>query len=827
MTTRYCNRCRSANSDTARFCMNCGTPISDPGEDATATLDQPGELLAPGLTFAGRYLIIEELGRGGMGRIYRAIDKLIEDEIALKLISPEIAADRRTLEQFGRELKIARRIVHKNVVRMHDLSEDRGIHFITMEYVPGQDLKGLMRQAGRLTVAKTLFLAGQVCRGLAEAHRLGIVHRDLKPGNIMIDREGNARIMDFGLALSFAADQSGEVGLAGTPAYMSPEQLDGREVDPRADIYALGVILYEMLTGRRPFMGETPADIIAKHSGEPPPDPAALNPQIPVSLARLILRCLKDDRDERFPDAKALLAGMEEVETELPPETRTGGGPAAEAGKKRARKRWAAGVVAAFLLLAAAAAAMFLMGRRDRIESIAVLPFETAASGADAEFLSEGITEGVISRLTLLPSLKKVTALSSVFRYRGRTVDPQDAGRELGVDAVLVNRLIRSGEESRLLVELMRVRDNARIWGDQYPYKAADVFSVQEEIANSIADELRLNLTGEERRRVARSYTASYDAFYAYIQGRYFWSKRTAADLQTAITHFERAVQIDPNYALAYAGLSYVYCILPDYGTVPPNEAYPKARENALRALQIDEKLAQARLALAQIYRRYDWNWAAARAEYELAIKYDPNDAQAHHWYGYDLMCIGRFDEAIKEILRARDLDPFSPVINRNLGQALFRAGRYDEALKILHETLASAPTFSFLHFYIGETYLSLGRFHEALQEFEAEAEIQKGLVPRVDVWIGIAYFKLGRPDMTRTLLEALLERRKQSYVSPTILAILHFLLGRTDEGFRLLDEACDEHDGEILLMRIEPAFDIVRSDPRFAAILKRVGLDA
>ena len=283
MTTRYCTRCRSANSDTARFCMNCGTPMSDPGEDATATLDQPGALLAPGLTFAGRYLIIEELGRGGMGRVYRAIDKLIDDEIALKLISPEIAADRRTLEQFGRELKIARRIVHKNVVRMHDLSEDRGIHFITMEYVPGQDLKGLMRQAGRLTVAKAIVLAGQVCRGLAEAHRLGIVHRDLKPGNIMIDREGNARIMDFGLALSFAGDQSGEVGLAGTPAYMSPEQLDGREVDPRADIYAVGVILYEMLTGRRPFMGETPADIIAKHNGEPPPDPAALNPQIPAS----------------------------------------------------------------------------------------------------------------------------------------------------------------------------------------------------------------------------------------------------------------------------------------------------------------------------------------------------------------------------------------------------------------------------------------------------------------------------------------------------------------------------------------------------------------
>ncbi len=798
----------------------------DPGEDATATLVEPGGVLDPGSTFAGRYLIIEELGRGGMGRVYRAIDKLIDDEIALKLIRPEIAADRRTLEQFGRELKSARRVVHKNVGRMHDLSEERGIHFITMEYVPGQDLKALMRQTGRLTVGKALFLAKQVCSGLAEAHRLGIVHRDLKPGNIMIDREGNARIMDFGLALSFAGDQSRELGLAGTPAYMSPEQLDSREVDPRADIYAVGVILYEMLTGRRPVAGETPAAIIAEHRSEPPPDPAALNPQIPVPLARLIMRCLKKDRDERFPDAEALLAEMEKVEAKLSPETRTGGGPAAVAGKEKARKWWPAAVAAAFLILAAVAAIVILKGREGRIESIAVLPFETVASGGDAEFLSEGITEGVISRLTLLPSLKKVTALSSVFRYKGKTVDPQAAGRELGVDAVLVNRLIRNGEEVRLLVELMRVRDNGRLWGHQYPYKAADVFAVQEEIANSIVDELRLNLTGEERRRVARSYTASYDAFLAYIQGRYFWNKRTAADLQTAITHFERAVQIDPNYALAYAGLSYTYCILPDYGTVPPNEAYPKAKENALRALQIDEKLAHARVALGEINRRYDWNWAAAEAEYKLAIKYDPNDALAHHWYGYDRMCIGRYDEAIKEIRRARELDPFSLVINRNLGQALFRAGRYEEALKTLLETLAIAPNFIHLHFYIGETYLSLGRFQEALQEFEAEAKIQKGTLPRVDVWMGIAYFKLGRPEKTREILDALLARRKQSYISPTILAILHFLLGRTEEGFRLLDEALDEHDSEIRMIRVDPAFDVVRSDPRFTVILKKAGFD-
>ncbi len=402
-----------------------------------------------------------------------------------------------------------------------------------------------------------------------------------------------------------------------------------------------------------------------------------------------------------------------------------------------------------------------------------------------------------------------------MFRYKGKTVDPQTVGRELGVDAVLVNRISHRAEEVSLIVELIRVRDNSRLWGGRYPYRAADVFTVQEQIVSSITEGLRLNLTGEERRRMVRSYTDNYEAFYAYTQGRYFWNKRTAEDIQKAITHFERAVQLDPNYALAYAGLSYAYCVLPDYANVPPNTAYTKAKENALRALQIDPKLAQARIALAQLHRRYDWDWAAAEAEYKLALEYDPNDALAHHWYGYDLMNMSRYDEGIKEIRRARELDPFSLVINRNLGQALFRAKRYDEALTVLRDTLRTAPTFNYLHFYIGEVYLNTGKLQEALQEFQAEKTLQKSWAPRIDVWIGIAYFKLGQRDKTREILDGLLELRKQGFVPPTLLAILYFTLGRNDEGFRMLDEACDEHDSEIRQLRTDPAFDSIRGDPK------------
>ena len=384
MTTRYCSHCRFGNSDTARFCANCGTPMSDPGDDATITIDQAGAALASGSIFAGRYLIIEELGRGGMGQVYRAIDKLINDEIALKLIRPEIAADERTLERFGHELKIARKIVHRNVGRMHDLAEDRGSHFITMEYVPGQDLKGLMRQTGRLTVSKAIALTKQICEGLAEAHRLGIVHRDLKPGNIMIDREGNARIMDFGIALTAAGEKAGDAGRwVGTPAYMSPEQLEGLDVDRRADIYALGILLFEMLTGRRPYVGETPASVALKQKSEAPPDPQTLNPEIPPPLARVILRCLERDPDKRFPDAEALRAELDRIEAGRDAEGRPAGAAPSGPGKTKARKKLVLPAAAALALLAVASAILILIepgaGRSNRSPSFPSRPPRSAA----------------------------------------------------------------------------------------------------------------------------------------------------------------------------------------------------------------------------------------------------------------------------------------------------------------------------------------------------------------------------------------------------------------------------------------------------------------
>jgi eukaryotic-like serine/threonine-protein kinase len=826
VTTRYCPACRFRNSDASHFCSNCGGPLSDPSEDATATIDPAEGRLASGTVFAGRYLILEELGRGGMGQVYRAIDKTIDDEIALKMIRPEIAAEGGTLERFGRELKIARRIVHKNVGRMHDLAEDRGYYFITMEYIPGQDLKGLIRQTGRLTVSKALSLAKQICQGLGEAHRLGIVHRDLKPGNIMIDREGNARIMDFGIALSFTGDKArGDGRCVGTPAYMSPEQLEGKDIDRRADIYALGILIFEMVTGRRPFAGETLATLALKRKHEPTPDPLELNPQIPAALARVIMRCLEPDREKRFPDAETLLAELERIEAGLSAEERSDTGRAPRAEGSRSTRRWPLRIGGALGFLAVAAAIAILLGRGGTIDSIAVMPFELAAAGADAEYLSEGITENIISRLAVLPSLKKVIALNSVFRYKGRTVDPQTVGRELAVDALLISRVTRRGEEISLIVELIRVRDGSRIWGRQIPFRLSELLSVQGQIANSITDELRLNITGEERRRMSRSSTTIYQAFYAYTEGRYFWNKRTPADIRQAIAHFERAIQIDPQYALAYAGLAQAYCVLPDYGGIAPNEAYPQAKSYAFQALKIDDKQAQARVALAQIYRRFDWNWAAARAEFELAIRYDPNDASAHHWYGYDLMCVGRHDEAIRQYVRARELDPYSLVIARNYGQALYRAKRYDEAMDVLKTALQSTPEFGFLHFYIGKIHMSQGRYQDALREFQTEKELSKGWSHQIDPWIGVVYVRMGQPQEARKILDQQLELRKRRFISPTLLAILYFELGQKEQGFEMLDKAYEEHDHETRQLRIETAFDSVRSDPRFIADLKKMGL--
>jgi serine/threonine-protein kinase len=712
---------------------------------------------------------------------------------------------------------------------MYDLNEEKTTHYISMEYVPGEDLRSMIRMTKQLSVGTAISIVKQICEGLAEAHRFGVMHRDLKPSNIMIDKDGNARIMDFGIARSLKAKGVTASGvMIGTAEYMSPEQVEGREADQRSDIYSLGVIFYEMVTGRIPFEGETLLSIALKHKTEQPRNPKELNTQLHENLAYLILKCMDKDKERRYQTAAELLSELSEIEKDITTAERAIPDRKLKA-EKVGRMKWKRvllyGSGSVILILLIMAGISSLTERWRPIESIAVLPFENVDADSETEYLSDGITESIIKRLTQLPSLKKVIAKSSVFRYKEREIDPQVIGQELGVDAVLVSWMRRRGDELSISVELVKVEDNTRIWGDQYyTREISEIFAIQEEISNSISNNLRLRPTGEELERMTKRHTESTEAFVAYSKGSYFWNKRTEDDLKRAIGYFEQALQLDPNYALAYVGLANSYLLLPEYGAYPPKEAYPKVKQAVLRAVEIDDMLAEAHVTLAQIKRRYDYDWSTAERTYKRAIELDPNYATAHHWYGYDLMCVGRFDEAIDEIKRAHELDPLSLVITRNLGQVLYRAGRYDEALEALNKTLEMDPTFSATHLYLGKVFLQMSRHEDALAAFQKEKEYARGWGTRTEAWIGVAYMKLDQREKTQEILDELIKRSEQTYVRPTSIAMLCFILGEDDHGFQWLEKGYEEYDSFLRLIRSEPIFDCVRSDPRFREIVRKMG---
>lgn len=836
-----CPKCHTENPENSRFCNSCGSPLPYAGDISavhTKTLQFPVLELTRGSVFAGRYEFIEELGKGGMGRVFKMFDNKIKEEVALKLLNPDIASDEKTITRFSNELKFARKISHKNVCRMYDLGVEKSMHYITMEYVPGEDLKSMLRMTKQLSVGTAIRVAKQVCEGLVEAHKLGVVHRDLKPSNIMIDREGKVRIMDFGIARS--AESKGitrEGRMVGTPEYMSPEQVDGYKADQRSDIYSLGAILFEMLTGVQPYDGESSLSIALKHKTDPTPDPRELNERIPVELCRVIMRCMSKDKEKRYQSAEELLSeltgvekGLTSAEWEIPkkkPRTRK---PKTKRPAARSIdfSQWlrplAYGGAALALIVVITVGIYLILTRQGPIDSIAVLPFENIHADPNTEYLSDGITERIISKLAQLPQLNKVIARSSVFSYKGQRIDPQQIGQELKVDAVLVSRMSRYGEELTISVELIRVRDSSRIWGQQYTRNISEIFSVQDEITNSITDNLRLSLTGEEMERMTRRYTDNSEAFVAYSKGRFFWNKRTEEDLWRAIDYFEQALREDPNYALAHTGLSQSYLLLPEYGTYPPREAYPKVRKNALRALEIDDLLAEAHVSLAQVKWRYDFDLEGALSEYRRAIELDPNYATAHHWYAYDLMCMGRHEEAIREIRRAHELDPLSLVINKNLGQVLYRAQRYGEAIAALNKTLEMDPSFSYVHFHLGSIYLQNQRYEDALSEFQIEREMARGWRSLVEGWIGITYAEMGEIEKAQEVLDELLRRSQEMYIPSTLLGILYFSLGENDKGFQMLNEAHQEYDSWLRLLKVEPIFDKIRSDPRYEEVLLKRG---
>jgi serine/threonine protein kinase/Tfp pilus assembly protein PilF len=832
--TIKCPKCDTENPSDSKYCKECAAPLQ-PSEEISApteTLEAAKEELTTGSTFAGRYQIIEELGKGGMGKVYKANDTKINEKIALKLIKPEVAADKKTIERFSNELKFARKIRHKNVCQMFDLNEEKGTHYITMEYVKGEDLKKLIRKMGQLSVGQVIPIAKQVCDGLAEAHRLGVVHRDLKPQNIMVDEEGNARIMDFGIARSILGKGITGAGvMIGTPEYMSPEQAEVKEVEQRSDIYSLGVILYEMVTGRVPFEGETPLGIAMKHKSEIPKDPRELNTQIPEDLSRVILRCMEKDKEKRYQSVEEVRSELKNIEKGIPTTERivpkrkpiTSKEITVTFGLKKL-------FIPALVIVALVIAAVIIwqvFPRKEAIPtpsgkpSIAVLPFEDLSPQKDQGYLCDGFAESLISSLTKIKDLR-VPARTSSFSFKEKERDIQEIGEKLNVKTILEGSVQKAGDRLRITTQLINVDDESLIWSEQYNRELDDVFAIQDEITLAIVDKLKLNLLGEEKASLVKRYTENLEAYNLYLQGRFFWNKRTDEGAKKAIEYFEQSIEKDPSYALAYTGLADSYLLLPYYFTISPKEVYPKAKEAAQKALEIDNTLSEAHTSMAMIKLTYDWDWVGAEKEFKRAIELNPSYATAHHWYAWFLMWMARFNEAMEEIERARDLDPLSLIINRDIGTVSLLARQYDQAIEILQKMLEMSPNFPQTRIYLARAYFLKSMYKKALSVLQKEKELI-GLYPLLESWIGICYMKMGQKTKTQEVLDQLIQRSEQEYVSSYFIALIYFAIGENDQGFKRLDQAYNERSGFLCYLKTEPILDNLRSDPRFQDLMQRM----
>jgi len=833
-----CPKCHSENPETKQFCADCGTqlpPLKDVPWEFTETLNTPIKELTRGSTFAHRYDIIEELGKGGMGKVYRVFDKKIEEEVALKLIKPEIAADKETIKRFSNELRLARRIAHRNVCKMYELMEDEGAHFITMEYVSGEDLKSFVRRSRLLTIGTAMAIVKQVCEGLAEAHRLGVVHRDLKPSNIMIDKEGNARIMDFGIARSLGGKGITGAGvMIGTPEYMSPEQVEGKDIDERSDIYSLGIILYEMLTGRVPFGGDTPFTIGVKHKSEIPKNPKELNTQIPEDLSRLILKCLEKDREKRYRSAQELHSELEKIERGIPTAERvvSSGKPLASREitvKFSLKKLLIPGLVVVALVIAAGLIVWRVIPQKavppakSAKHSIAVLPFEDLSPTKDHEYLCDGIAETLINSLNNIKDLR-VPARSSSFSFKGKNLSGRQIGQQLGVDNLLEASVQVIGDRLRITPKIINVNDGSQVWSDLYDRQMEDVFSIQDEIAREIVKALKIKLLGETTGPLVRSYTENLQAYNLYLQGRYFWNKRTAEEMRKAIDFFNQAIEIDPHYALAYVGLADCYLLLPSYGRYPVREVLPKAKEAISRAMELDDTLAEAHTSQAAL-KEQEVAPADAEREYKRAIELSPNYPTAHLWYHIFLLCRGRFDEAETEIRRAKELDPLSLIINSASGDILYFRKKYDQAIQQYRITLELDPNFAEARLRMGKCYLQKGMSDEAIAEFE-KARTVFGNSPYGLGELGNAYALAGKKDEAIDVLKNLEGLLRQGYSVHSDMALIHLGLGDRDKTFEYLERAYEEKEDGVFWLKIDPCWDNLRPDPRCKSLIKRMNLE-
>ncbi len=788
------------------------------------------------------YRIVERLGAGGMGVVYKAHDSRLDRALALKLLPEKLAQQPLALERFRREARAASALNHPGICTIYDVGEQDGRAFIAMEFIDGETLRSHIGGKA-LPLEEILKFGIQIAEALDAAHAEGIIHRDIKPANIFVTKRGHAKVLDFGLAKLVpkglaganedsggeSADSNSIVGvISGTPSYMSPEQIRGDDLDPRTDVFSLGLVLYEMATGRRAFGGGTGGTIIEAVLTRPPVSARSINLDIPPRLEGIIDRALHKDRDQRYQHAADLLADLQQLkrdadsgrpdrkmkqEGDAESLSRSMAGPLSSTGKTRSRT-------------SAQQTGTFRQPRVSKvIGSLAVLPFENVGRDPDNEYLSDGIPGSLINILATVPRLR-VIAQSTVFRYKGRQIDPQVVGRELNVRAVLTGRMIQSGGSLRIGTELVDVATGAQLWGEQFDRKLGDIFVIQDEISNEISGKLRLRLSRAEKKRLIRHHTEDAEAYRLYLKGRHHWNRWTEEGFYKAIGYFQQAVERDPDYALAYTGLADSYVLLGWNSYLPPKDAFPKAKEAALTALQLDSRLGEAHAPRAAALWLYDWQWQDAQTEFKCSLELNPTYPTANHWHAEYLMTMGRQAEAIAKMKNSQELDPLSLIISVAIGWASYMARRYDEAIEQLLRTVELDPNYPVTYWILGLLYRITGRHELAIDAGEKGVNLSGGS-PLMRAALAHTYGVSGRAKEALLVLDDLTKLAKHKYVAPHFLAGIHIGLGENERAIECLEKSYEEHSHWLIYLHLDPSMDALRSDPHFQDVLRRVGLPA